>query len=150
MDRQKRISVYTDGSCNGNPGPGGYAAILKKGRFYREIVGSVPHGSNNRMELEAVIMGLEAVEPGSHVTVFSDSQYVVNAVNEGRLAEWQTNGWRRIRTLTPIRNADLWMVLVSIIKEKELEVNFQKLRAHKGHKLNSRADFLARQAAKAA
>ena len=150
MERRNQVFIYTDGSCNGNPGPGGYAAILKKGRFYREIVGSVRYGSNNRMELEAVIKGLEEVKPGSHVTVFSDSQYIVDAVNEGRLAVWQTNGWRRIRTLEPVKNSDLWMVLVSIIKEKELEVNFQKLRAHKGHKLNSRADFLARQAAKAA
>ena len=144
------VSLYTDGSCDGNPGPGGYAAILRKGRFYKEVVGSVPHGSNNRMELLAVIKGLSAVKSHSNVTVFSDSQYIVSAVNEGRLAEWQSNGWRRIRTLTPVQNSDLWKVLVSIVKEKNLEVNFQKLKAHKGHKLNNRADYLARQAAKAA
>ncbi len=144
------VSLYTDGSCDGNPGPGGYAAILKKGRFYKEVVGSVPHGSNNRMELLAVIKGLSAVKSHSNVTVFSDSQYIVSAVNEGRLAEWQTNGWRRIRTLAPVKNADLWKVLLSIISDRKLEVKFQKLSAHKGHKLNDRADFLARQAAKAA
>ena len=150
MDRRNQVSLYTDGSCNGNPGPGGYAAILKKGRYYKEVVGSVPHGSNNRMELLAVIKGLSAVKSHSNVTVFSDSQYIVSAVNEGRLAEWQTNGWRRIRTLAPVKNADLWKVLLSIISDRKLEVKFQKLSAHKGHKLNNRADFLARQAAKAA
>ncbi len=150
MDRKNQVSLYTDGSCDGNPGPGGWAAILRKGRFYKEIVGSVPHGSNNRMELEAVIRGLEAVKRGSHVTVYSDSQYIVDAVNEGRLAAWRTNGWMRIRTLTPVKNADLWKVLLSIISDRKLEVRFQKLSAHKGHKLNNRADYLARQAAKAA
>ena len=150
VDKRNCVSLYTDGSCYGNPGPGGYAAILKKGRFYREIVGSVEYGSNNRMELMAVIEGLSALRPRSHVTVYSDSQYIVDAVCEGRLATWQSNGWRRIRTLTPVQNSDLWKVLVSIIKEKDLEVKFQKLKAHKGHKFNNRVDFLARQAAKAA
>ena len=150
MDRRNMVSLYTDGSCNGNPGPGGFAAIMTKGRFYKEIVGNVPHGSNNRMELEAVIRGLEAVKLGSHVTVYSDSQYIVNAVNEGRLATWQSNGWRRIRTLTPVQNADLWKRLLSIMTERKLEVKFCKLSAHTGHKLNDRADYLARQAAKAA
>ena len=149
MDRRSYVSVYTDGSCNGNPGPGGYAAILKKGRFYKEIAGSVPLASNNRMELLAVIKGLSEVKPNSNVTVFSDSQYLVSAVNEGRLDIWQSNGWRRIRTLTPVQNSDLWRGLISIVRERKLEVKFQKLSAHKGHKLNNRADFLARQAAKA-
>ena len=144
------VSVYTDGSCNGNPGPGGYAAILKKGRWQKEIVGSTPHSSNNRMELQAVIAGLSAVRPGSHVTVYSDSQYVVDAVNAGRVELWQNNGWHRIRTLEPVKNRDLWRYYLSIVKERKLEVKFQKLTAHRGHKLNERADFLARQAAKTA
>ena len=144
------VSVYTDGSCNGNPGPGGWAAILKKGRWQREIVGNTPHGSNNRMELQAVIAGLSAVRPGSSVTVYSDSQYVVDAINDGRMKLWQNNGWRRIRTLEPVRNADLWRYYLSIVQERKLEVKFQKLTAHRGHKLNERADFLARQAAKTA
>ncbi len=110
MDRRNQVSLYTDGSCDGNPGPGGYAAILKKGRFYREITGSVPHGSNNRMELLAVIKGLAEVKQSSTVTVFTDSAYVESAVNEGRLSQWQNNGWRRIRTLEPVKNADLWVV----------------------------------------
>ena len=142
------VSLYTDGSCNGNPGPGGYAAILKKGKFQKEIVGSVPHSSNNRMELTAVIKGLSKVKPNSRVVVVSDSQYVCDAVNEGRVVIWQDNGWRRIRTLEPVRNADLWRYYLRVVKERKLDVQFQKITAHKGHYFNERADFLARQAAK--
>ena len=144
------VALYTDGSCNGNPGPGGYAAILKKGKFQKEIVGSVPHSSNNRMELMAVIKGLSKVKPNSKVTVFSDSQYVVNAINEGRVMTWQDNGWRRIRTMEPVKNADLWEYYLKVVKERKLDVQFQKIAAHRGHYFNERADFLAHQAAKLA
>ena len=145
------VSVYTDGSCNGNPGPAGYAAIIKKGgRYYREIVGREPYSTNNRMELTAVIKGLSIVKPYSNVTVYSDSQYVVAAVTEGRLEQWQKNGWRRIRTQEPVKNKDLWRDYLSIVKERNLEVKFQKIAAHSGHRINERVDFLARQAAKAA
>ncbi len=142
------VSLYTDGSCNGNPGPGGYAAILMKGRWKKEIVGSIPHSTNNRMELHAVISGLSEVKPGSHVTVFSDSLYVVDAVNSGRLMAWQSNGWRRIRTMEPVKNADLWRYYLSIQNKRNLNIKFRKITAHKGHKMNERVDFLARQAAK--
>ena len=150
MDRRSYVSVYTDGSCNGNPGPGGYAAILKKGRWKKEIVGSIPHSSNNRMELQAVISGLSAVRPCSQVKVYCDSQYVVDAIAEGRVMEWQNNGWRRIRTLEPIKNADLWRNYLSIVQDRKLSVIFHKIAAHKGHQMNERVDFLARQAAKSA
>ena len=143
--------VYTDGSCNGNPGPGGYAAIIKKGnRYYREIVGKISSSSNNRMELIAVIKGLSGVRPNSKVIVYSDSQYIVAALNEGRLDEWKSNGWQRIRTGKPVKNRDLWEVLCKTIKQRNLEVSFQKIAAHKGNYFNERVDFLARQAAKAA
>ena len=148
---RRPVSVYTDGSCNGNPGPGGYAAILKCGRFYREIVGSVPNTTtNNRMELTAVIKGLSEVKPNSKVTVYTDSKYIEEAFNSGRVEQWQNNGWRRIRTGTEVKNKDSFSILIDTIKDRKLEVKFQKLTAHKGHKLNNRADFLARQAAKAA
>ena len=147
---RRPVSVYTDGSCDGNPGPGGYAAILKCGRFYREIVGSVPNTTtNNRMELTAVIKGLSEVRPNSKVTVYTDSQYIEDAFNSGRVEQWRNNGWRRIRTGTEVKNKDGFSILLDTIKERKLEVKFQKLTAHKGHKLNNRADFLARQAAKA-
>ena len=143
------VSLYTDGSCDGNPGPGGFAAILKKRGYRKEIVGSVPHSTINRMELMAVIQGLSAVKPYSKVTVLTDSSYVEKAVNEGRLMVWSNNGWRRIRTHEPVKNADLWQRLVGIIKSGKLDVSFRKVAAHKGCRDNERADFLARRAAKA-
>ena len=149
MNRRSNVSVFTDGSCNGNPGPGGYAAILKSGKFHKEIVGSVAQSSNNRMELIAVIKGLVEVKPNSNVTVYTDSGYVERAVNEGRLSQWQNNGWRRIRTLEPVKNADLWRHYLRIVKLKNLEVKFQKIAAHRRHRINEHVDFLARQAAKA-
>ena len=140
MNRRIHVSVFTDGSCDGNPGRGGYAAIIKKGRYHKEIVGNVSHSTNNRMELMAVIKGLAEVKPCSCVTVFTDSAYVERAVNEGRLEEWKSNGWRRIRTGTPVLNKDQWLVLCETIKSKKLDVTFQKLTAHKGHYYNERVD----------
>ena len=147
---RRPVSVYTDGSCNGNPGPGGYAAILKCGRFYREIVGNVQHSTNNRMELMAIIMGLSEVRPNSRVVVYTDSQYVEEAFNSGRVEQWQANGWRRIKTGTEVKNKEGFSMLLDTIRDRKLEVKFQKLTAHKGHRFNERADFLAKQAAKAA
>ena len=144
------VSVYTDGSCNGNPGPGGYAAIIRKGEWCKEISGAVPYSTNNRMELTAVIRGLSEIEKGSTVRVLTDSAYIERAVNEGRLAVWQENGWRRIRTLEPVRNADLWRSLLSIVKSRDLDVKFQKIAAHRGNRFNERVDFLARRAARSA
>lgn len=146
---RRPVSVYTDGSCDGNPGPGGYAAILKCGRFYREIVGSVQHSTNNKMELTAIIRGLSEVKTNSKVTVFSDSAYVVDAFNSGRVEQWQSNGWKRIRTGTGVKNKEGFSMLLDTIRDRKLEVKFQKLTAHKGHRFNERADFLAKQAAKA-
>ena len=150
MKRKPYVSIYTDGSCDGNPGSGGFAVILKANRVYREIVGKVPHSTNNRMELEAVIRGLSEVKPNSNVTVFCDSQYVVGAVNEGRLQQWQENGWRRIRTGEPVRNADQLVVLSKTIKDGNLSVRFVKIAAHRGHYFNNRADYLAKKAAQSA
>ncbi len=150
MDKQKRISVFTDGSCLGNPGPGGYCAIIRRGKEQRTITGSVSHSTNNRMELTAVIEGLSAVPYGSSVTVFTDSGYVERAVNEGRLALWQQNGWRRIKTGEPVKNADRWLVLANVIKNSNLNVTFVKLKAHKANFFNNRADSLARMAAQMA
>ncbi len=144
------VSVYTDGSCNGNPGPGGYAAIIRCGRFRKEISGSISHSTNNRMEVIAIIKGLSEVKPCSRVTVYTDSAYVEQAFNSGRITQWQNNGWRRIRTGTEVLNKDVFSILLDTIKDRKLEVKFQKLVAHKGHKLNNRADFLARQAARTA
>lgn len=124
---RRPVSVYTDGSCNGNPGPGGYAAILKCGKFYKEIVGCVPNTTtNNRMELTAVIKGLSEVWPNSRVTVYTDSQYIEEAFNSGRVRQWQNNGWRRIRTGTEVKNKDSFSILLDTIRDRKLERRYIK------------------------
>ena len=143
----KRIQVFTDGSSFGNPGKGGYAAIIRNGKSNQIITGSVPNSTNNRMELTAVIEGLTAIPRDSAVTVFTDSGYIERAVNEGRLAVWQKNGWRRIKTGEPLKNADQWLVLCELIRNSNLDVQFVKLKAHKSNYFNNRADSLARMAA---
>ena len=145
-----RIQIFTDGSCYGNPGPGGYCAIIRNGGYVRTVTGNVPYSTNNKMELMAVIKGLSAVRPHSAVTVFSDSYYITGAMNEGRVEQWRTNGWRRIKTGEPIQNREMWAELLRIIERKDLAVKYVKLKAHKGQKLNEMADLLARMAAKAA
>ena len=150
MDKQKRILVFTDGSCMGNPGPGGYCAIILRGKEQQTITGNIPYSTNNRMELTAVIEGLSAVPHGSAVTVFTDSGYIERTVNEGRLALWQQNGWRRIKTGEPVKNADRWLVLSEIIRNRDLDVHFVKCRAHKANYFNNHADCLARMAAQKA
>lgn len=148
INRRSNVSVYTDGSCDGNPGHGGYAAIIQCGRFYKEIAGSVLYSTINRMELTAVLHGLSVVRPQSKVTVYTDSAYVEQAFNSGRITQWENNGWRRIRTGTEVLNKDVFSILLATIRDRKLDVTFQKIAAHKGHKLNNRADYLARQAAK--
>lgn len=147
MDKRKRISIFTDGSCYGNPGKGGYCAIIKKGKEYQTITGSVTASTNNRMELTAVIEGLSLIPRGSLVTVYTDSGYIERAVNEGRLALWQKNGWHRIKTGEPVKNADCWLVLYNLIRNNNLDVKFVKIRAHKTSYFNNHADYLAKKAA---
>ena len=149
MDR-RRISLFTDGSCNGNPGPGGYAAIIRKGKYQKVVVGNVPYSTNNRMELLAITRGLKELKANSLVNVYTDSAYVERAINEGRLEVWQNNGWRRIRTGTPVMNADLWQNYISIIQQKNLDVKISKVAAHRGCFFNNRADFLAKKASRSA
>jgi len=148
MKGRHRVSLYTDGSAYPNPGTGGFAAIIRDGRHRKEVSGTIAHCTNNRAELWAVIHGLNNVFPDSKVTVFTDSGYVERAVNDGHLAAWQTNGWRRIRTGQPVMNADLWRELTETIAARNLSVRFQKLAGHSGHYDNERADLLARKAAK--
>lgn len=146
--KMKKILVYTDGSCFGNPGKGGYAAIIRNGNECQTITGSVPLSTNNRMELTAVIEGLSAVPYGSAVSVFTDSGYIERAFNEGRVDIWMSNGWRRIRTGEPVQNADRFLVLCELIQSKNLNVEFIKLKAHAINYYNNRADYFARKAAK--
>lgn len=141
------ISIYTDGSCYGNPGKGGYAAVIREKNHQRIITGGEDYSTNNRMELAGIIAGLSAVRPGSSVTIYTDSYYVTGAVNEGRLSVWQRNGWRRIRTGEPVKNADRWLVLLELMRKRNLRVRFVKVKAHKCNYFNNHADYLARKSA---
>ena len=136
----KKVSIYTDGACKGNPGPGGWAAILEYRGLEREMSGGEPGTTNNRMELTAAIMGLKALKEPCEVTLYSDSQYLVNAVNKGWLAEWSKKNWRKADR-SPVLNDDLWKEICGLLREHAVE--FVWVRGHDGHKYNERCDALA-------
>ena len=130
------IQLYTDGAAKGNPGPGGYGVVLLSGSHRKEISGGFRLTTNNRMELLAVIIGLEALKvPGSQVTVYSDSTYVVNAIEKGWLHRWQTTGFKKKK------NADLWLRFLNVWPKHK--VQFIWLKGHAGHPENERCDALA-------
>lgn len=136
----KRVEMYTDGACSGNPGAGGYACILVYGKREKEICGGEPETTNNRMELTAVTEGLSALTEPCQVTVTSDSRYVVDAVNLGWLERWQKNGWVK-SDKKPALNVDLWGKLLPLLEKHD--VSFVWTRGHDGHEYNERCDRLA-------
>ena len=136
----KKVNIYTDGACKGNPGPGGWSAILVYRGTERELSGGEEATTNNRMELNAAIMGLKALKEPCEVTLYSDSQYLVNAVNKGWLAEWAKKNWRKTDR-SPVLNDDLWKQLCDQLQKHE--VNFVWVRGHDGHSYNERCDSLA-------
>ena len=136
------VEIYTDGACSGNPGPGGWAAILISGSHEREIAGYEASTTNNRMELMAVIMALEGLKRQCRVTIFSDSAYIVNCFQQGWLENWKRNGWRRgPRKNEPVANADLWKKLDALVQQQQ--VTWAKVKGHAGVELNERVDQLA-------
>ncbi len=136
------VEIYTDGACSGNPGPGGWAAILRAQGREKVLTGFAPETTNNRMELTAVLEGLKALKRPCRVTIFSDSAYLVNAIQQGWLQKWQMNQWRRGKKLKdPVLNADLWQELARLLQTHR--VRFEKVEGHAGHELNERADRLA-------
>lgn len=139
----RKIDLYTDGACSFNPGPGGWAAILKFGNHIRELSGSMPHTTNNRMELFAVISGLGALKESCQVTVHSDSTYVVDAFNKNWVDKWQQNNWKT-SDKKPVENQDLWRLLLLTMRKHQ--VSFQKVPAHADHPENNRCDALAKAA----
>ena len=143
----KRVQLYTDGACSGNPGPGGWAAILNFNGKTKELSGHMPSTTNNRMEVFAVISGLGALKEPCVVEVFSDSAYTVNAFNEHWIDNWQKNGWLNSEK-KPVENSDLWKLLLQIIKMKKHEVIFNKVKGHADDPMNNRCDELARMAIK--
>jgi ribonuclease HI len=134
------VVLIADGAVSGNPGPGGWAAILISGEHRRELSGAVPETTNNRMELMGVIEGLRALTRPCKVTVLSDSAYVVNAHLKGWITNWQRNGWKTAAK-KPVENQDLWQQLLA--EAARHEVRWELVKGHSGHELNDRADELA-------
>ena len=132
----KQVELYTDGACRGNPGAGGWGAILVYGKYEKELSGGEAETTNNRMELLAVIRGLEAVKwQNAEVHVVSDSSYVVNAINKGWLENWKR------RAYSKVKNPDLWMRLDPLLQRHR--VSFHWIKGHAGHPENERCDALA-------
>jgi ribonuclease HI len=140
----KNVELFTDGACSGNPGPGGYGAILQYGNHRRELSGGFRRTTNNRMELTAVIKGLEALRQPCAVTLLSDSEYVVNAIRRGWARSWKAARWRRKGSVV-VPNWDLWSCLLDLCAHHD--VRFEWVEGHAGHPENERCDELARLAA---
>jgi len=138
-----RVTIYTDGACSGNPGPGGWGAVLLSGEHRKEIRGGEAQTTNNRMELTAAIEALRALKSPSQVDLYTDSTYVKKGITEW-IQNWKKNGWKRRsgRKLLPVKNADLWRELDSLVAKHD--VSFHWVEGHAGNKENERCDELAR------
>ena len=136
------VVIHTDGACSGNPGPGGWGAILAFGDHKKELKGGEPHTTNNRMELMAAIAALEALKKPSRVEMHTDSQYLQHGISQW-IRGWKRNGWRTADK-KPVKNTDLWQRLDAVLAQHD--VRWHWVRGHAGHVLNERADALAREA----
>lgn len=134
------VDIYTDGACSGNPGPGGWGAILVSGKNEKELSGGEPQTTNNRMELSAVIFALTALKRRCDVTLYTDSKYVVDAITKGWALKWKSNNWMRTKT-DKAMNPDLWEQLLGLLSQHD--VAFVWVKGHAGHKYNERCDQLA-------
>jgi ribonuclease HI len=141
-DRLPQVSIHTDGACSGNPGPGGWGAILKFDDSEKELKGGEPNTTNNRMELMAAISALEALKRPCHVDLYTDSQYLRNGIMTW-IKNWKRNGWRT-SDKKPVKNVDLWQRLDAALSPHQ--VHWHWLKGHAGHAMNERADELAREA----
>jgi ribonuclease HI len=141
---KKKVEIYTDGACNRNPGSGGYGVVMLHGGKRKEMSGGFSLTTNNRMELLAAIVGLEALKYSCEVTLYSDSEYLVNAMTLGWAKKWRRNGWRRNEE-EKAKNADLWERLLQLCDNHD--VRFIWVKGHAGHRENERCDELARIAA---
>ena len=141
-DQFPHVIVYTDGACSGNPGPGGWGAILGFGDREKELKGGEPNTTNNRMELMAAIAALEALKRPCRVDVHTDSQYLRNGIMSW-INNWKRNGWRTADK-KPVKNVELWQRLEASLKPHQ--VKWHWLKGHAGHAMNERADELAREA----
>ena len=141
----KCVDIYTDGACSGNPGKGGWAAILMYNGAKKEISGASPDTTNNRMELLAIIEGLRALKEGCKVNLYSDSAYSLDAFNKGWIEEWKRNNWRTA-SKQEVKNVDLWRAL--LIEVERHEITWIKVKGHSDNEYNNRCDELARRAIK--
>lgn len=140
MEEKRFVELYTDGACSGNPGPGGWGAVLRYAGREKELCGGEADTTNNRMELTAAIAGLEALKEPCRVQLTSDSKYLVDAVQKGWLYGWQKKGWKRSGN-EPVLNVDLWQRLLVQLGRHQVELRW--VRGHNGHPENERCDRLA-------
>lgn len=139
--KKRRVTIFTDGACSGNPGPGGWGAILIYGEHRKELCGGETETTNNRMELTAAIEALTALtKTPSQIDLFTDSKYVKQGITEW-ISKWKLNGWKNAQK-KPVKNADLWQRLEAV--RTKHNVNWQWVKGHAGHPENERADELAR------
>ena len=136
----KKVNIYTDGACSGNPGPGGWGTILEYAGHEKELSGGEALTTNNRMELTAVIEGLKALKEKCGVTVTTDSKYVADGINLGWAKKWKVNGWRK-PDKKPALNPELWDELLSLVDAHEVRIVW--IKGHAGHPYNERCDRLA-------
>lgn len=136
----KNVEIYTDGACSGNPGPGGWGAVLIYNGVEKQLSGSEKETTNNRMELSAVITALKALKEPCNVTLTTDSKYVCDAINKGWLTSWQKNSWKKADK-KPVLNIDLWQELLPLLDKHRVE--FIWVKGHNGHKYNEICDKLA-------
>ncbi len=136
----KKVSIYTDGACSGNPGPGGWGTILRYGDIEKELSGGEAQTTNNRMELTAVIKGLKALKESCEVTIYSDSKYFIDSVEKGWVYAWQKKGWIK-SDKKPALNVDLWEEMLILLKKHKITLIWVK--GHAGHPENERCDTLA-------
>ena len=143
-DQKKKVSIYTDGGCLGNPGPGGYGVVLRFGPHEKKLSAGYRLTTNNRMEIMAAIAGLEALKDPCEVTLYSDSKYLVDAMTKGWVTRWKANGWKRNKTDRAV-NVDLWERLLAVCARHD--VAFRWVKGHAGHPENEACDALANKAA---
>lgn len=139
------VEIFTDGACSGNPGAGGWGAILRYGEVEKELSGGESETTNNRMELTAVIEALQALKKPCEIILYTDSRYVMDGVQKW-LPNWKQNGWRTSNKKSPVKNIDLWQVLESLLEKHQIKWVWVK--GHAGHIENERVDKLARNEAK--
>ena len=139
----REVEIYTDGACSVNPGPGGYGAIIIFNQYRKELSGGEAQTTNNRMEMMGAIAALEALKEPCRVKLYSDSRYVVDAIQKGWAKRWRANGWRRNKR-DPALNIDLWQRMLLVLEKHD--ATFLWVKGHSGHPENERCDLLARMA----